>query len=308
MKKLTIAAILALSATTATVAYSQTDVQPEPKADTTPAPMMKKDGKGPHRMDGDRQNMKGDRKNMKGDKRGNKGPQGDRKGPRMGNMGGMQPMMKRGGFVMEKVSKISDSKNWKDDQLVVLEGNIVKQVGHNDYVFKGETGELTVEISRPAFGPMIVDPSKKVKVLAEVDTTWKDLEVEVVRVMPEKMPMPPKAMAQGQRPLAPMGLNGEEGKPPVPQKDVKGVQPPKPDADAKAPKPESKPEDKPAPKADVKPEQPAPALPEKAEAEAKKALPPVLDPQVLEEKPMKVAGEKAAEVKEKPDFEVQPNQ
>ncbi|MDU8923741.1 NirD/YgiW/YdeI family stress tolerance protein [Pasteurellaceae bacterium LIM206] len=102
-----------------------------------------------------------------------------------------------GGFVVSKDPvKVSGSDKWEDDAFVVLEGNIIKQVGKKDFVFKDDSGELTLEIDRKAWRGEVISPKDKVKIIANVDKSFGKLEVEALAVEnldKPKMPLLPKA-------------------------------------------------------------------------------------------------------------------
>ena len=91
---------------------------------------------------------------------------------------------KRGGFVNgeQTLSKAADATSWVDDQYVILQGNIVKQVGKDDYIFKDASGELQVEIDRKAWRGQDISPSDEVKLYGEVDKSWNKTEVDIDRV------------------------------------------------------------------------------------------------------------------------------
>lgn len=91
---------------------------------------------------------------------------------------------RQGGFVnsQQSVSKVADSNKWQDDEYIVLEGNIIRQVGKDDFIFKDNSGEIEVEIERRAWAGQTISPEDKVKLYAEVDKSWNKIEVEVNRV------------------------------------------------------------------------------------------------------------------------------
>ncbi|MDG6895986.1 YgiW/YdeI family stress tolerance OB fold protein [Volucribacter amazonae] len=91
---------------------------------------------------------------------------------------------RQGGFVntQQEISKVADSSKWKDDQYILLEGNIVRQVGKDDFMFKDNTGEIEVEIERRAWAGQTITPEDKVRLYAEVDKSWNKIEVEVNRI------------------------------------------------------------------------------------------------------------------------------
>ena len=91
---------------------------------------------------------------------------------------------KHGGFVNgnQTVSKVADANTWKDDQYIILQGNIIKQVGKDDFIFKDASGELQVEIDRKAWRGQDISPSDEVKLYGEVDKSWDKMEVDIERV------------------------------------------------------------------------------------------------------------------------------
>ncbi len=91
---------------------------------------------------------------------------------------------KRGGFVNtdQTVSKASEAGSWQDDQYIILQGNIVKQVGKDDFIFKDASGEIQVEVERKAWRGQDVSPSDEVKLYGEVDKSWNKTEVDIERV------------------------------------------------------------------------------------------------------------------------------
>ncbi|MCW9710577.1 NirD/YgiW/YdeI family stress tolerance protein [Avibacterium sp. 21-586] len=80
------------------------------------------------------------------------------------------------------VSQISEQATWKDDQRIVLQGNIIKQLSKDDFLFRDKSGEIEVEIEPHAWRGKTITPSDEVKILAEVDKSDKKLELEVQRV------------------------------------------------------------------------------------------------------------------------------
>ncbi|WP_040976541.1 YgiW/YdeI family stress tolerance OB fold protein [Necropsobacter massiliensis] len=75
--------------------------------------------------------------------------------------------------------KVADASTWKDDQFIVLQGNIVEQVGKQDFLFRDASGEIEVEIDRRAWHGQEITPSDAVKLFGEVDKSWKKTEIEI---------------------------------------------------------------------------------------------------------------------------------
>lgn len=91
---------------------------------------------------------------------------------------------KRGGFINsnQSVSKASEANSWLDDQYIILQGHIVKQVGKDDFIFKDSTGEIRVEIERKAWRGQDISLNDEVKLYGEVDKSWEKTEVDIDRV------------------------------------------------------------------------------------------------------------------------------
>lgn len=78
-------------------------------------------------------------------------------------------------------------KNPVDDEDVVLQGHILRQVGDEEYVFSDGTGEIVVEIDDDDFPrDQTIDDKVKVELTGEVDTSRKrppEIDVDKVRVL-----------------------------------------------------------------------------------------------------------------------------
>ena len=106
------------------------------------------------------------------------GPQQD------GAQGHPKGHFKQGGFVDQNqpISRAADANKWVDDQFVVLQGKIVKQLSKNDYLFQDESGEVRVEIDRRAWRGLDVSPNDEIKIYGEVDIERQGLEIDVDRI------------------------------------------------------------------------------------------------------------------------------
>lgn len=91
---------------------------------------------------------------------------------------------KRGGFINsnQSVSMASEANSWLDDQYIILQGRLVKQVGKDDFIFKDNTGEIRVEIGNKAWRGQDISPNDEVKLYGEVDKSWEKTEVDIDRV------------------------------------------------------------------------------------------------------------------------------
>lgn len=74
-----------------------------------------------------------------------------------------------------------------DDQDVLLQGYLVRQVAHDQYIFSDGTGEIVAEIKRKRFPIQPVDEKTRVELVGEVETKSRrppEIEVDFVRVLP----------------------------------------------------------------------------------------------------------------------------
>ena len=67
----------------------------------------------------------------------------------------------------------------KDDTHATLQGNIVRQVGHEKYLFKDATGEIVVEIDDEDWGGVTVGPQDTVELIGEIDKDINKIEFDV---------------------------------------------------------------------------------------------------------------------------------
>lgn len=83
------------------------------------------------------------------------------------------------------VASVAQVKTLRDDAWVVLEGNIIRQVGHELYEFKDATGTIYVDIDDKRWRGQSLSPTDKVRIEGEVDKDWNSVEIDVktVRVM-----------------------------------------------------------------------------------------------------------------------------
>ncbi|MBR5915800.1 MAG: YgiW/YdeI family stress tolerance OB fold protein [Spirochaetia bacterium] len=88
----------------------------------------------------------------------------------------------KGGFTggsKAEVTTVAQALKMKDDAKAVLRGNIVKQVGHEKYLFKDATGEIVIEIDDDDWGGVTVGPQDTVELIGEVDKDFNKVEFDV---------------------------------------------------------------------------------------------------------------------------------
>ncbi|MFJ7171630.1 YgiW/YdeI family stress tolerance OB fold protein [Citrobacter freundii] len=89
-----------------------------------------------------------------------------------------------GGFAgpSPAVSSVSQAKTRWDDAWVVLEGHIIRQVGHELYEFRDNSGTVYVEIDDKYWMGQIVSPTDKVRIEGEVDRDWDGMNIDVKNI------------------------------------------------------------------------------------------------------------------------------
>ena len=81
---------------------------------------------------------------------------------------------------------VASIKSMQDDEKIILEGYIVKEIRSEHYIFKDASGEIEVEIDNEDFKGVKVTPETKIRLVGEVDidrtSTTVDVDsVEVVK-------------------------------------------------------------------------------------------------------------------------------
>ncbi|PLR29251.1 TIGR00156 family protein [Chimaeribacter arupi] len=90
----------------------------------------------------------------------------------------------QGGFTGPAASPatVKAVQEMKDDAWVRLEGHIEQRTGDEHYLFRDNTGTLTVEIDDKRWAGQNVSPTDKVQLEGEVDKEWSNVQVDVKSV------------------------------------------------------------------------------------------------------------------------------
>ncbi|WP_428945340.1 YgiW/YdeI family stress tolerance OB fold protein [Pantoea sp. FN060301] len=80
------------------------------------------------------------------------------------------------------MTSVAQAKTLRDDAWVVLEGNIVRQVGHELYEFRDNSGTIHVDIDDKRWLGQSATPTDKVRIEGEVDKDWNSVEIDVKRI------------------------------------------------------------------------------------------------------------------------------
>lgn len=89
-----------------------------------------------------------------------------------------------GSSKLTKVAEILE--NPRDDADVTVQGQLLRKVGDEEYVFSDGTGEIVVEIDDDDFPNQPVDETTTVQLIGEVDTSRRrppEIDVEKVRIL-----------------------------------------------------------------------------------------------------------------------------
>lgn len=88
----------------------------------------------------------------------------------------------KGGKSNMKVVTVAEAKKMKDDADVILVGRITKQLGHEKYTFKDDSGSITVEIDDDDWRGVKVDTNDRVRIYGEVEREKLKTEIEVKKI------------------------------------------------------------------------------------------------------------------------------
>ncbi|PWC20058.1 TIGR00156 family protein [Brenneria roseae subsp. roseae] len=89
-----------------------------------------------------------------------------------------------GGFVASQgsVTTVAKAKEMKDDSWVTLRGTIEQRIGDEDYLFRDESGTMTVEIDDKYWNGQTITPQDKVELQGELDKGFNSAELDVKQV------------------------------------------------------------------------------------------------------------------------------
>ena len=94
-----------------------------------------------------------------------------------------QTEAQKGGFKgPQNVVTVKEAKEMKDDSWATVRGTIEKRLSDDDYLFRDETGTLSVEIDDKDWQGQSVSPKDKVELQGEIDKAFNDAQLEVKQV------------------------------------------------------------------------------------------------------------------------------
>lgn len=81
------------------------------------------------------------------------------------------------------ITTVTKAKQLYDDTHVRLQGNIVKSLGGEMYLFQDKTGSIPVEIDHDEWYGIQVGTDTKVEIYGEVAREWHGTKIDVDRIM-----------------------------------------------------------------------------------------------------------------------------
>lgn len=93
-----------------------------------------------------------------------------------------------GGFQAGNASVVTvkQAEEMKDDSWITVRGQLEKQVGEEDYLFRDETGTMKVEIDHKRWNGLTISPKDRVELTGELDKDFNSIELDVKQV--KKLP------------------------------------------------------------------------------------------------------------------------
>lgn len=88
---------------------------------------------------------------------------------------------------LRPVQNATEAKNAAEDSPVVLEGNIIRQIRDERYIFRDASGEIVVEIDDDIIGNRTVTPRHKVRLAGKVEKEKNGpvMDVDVLEILKE---------------------------------------------------------------------------------------------------------------------------
>ncbi|MDR0575987.1 MAG: NirD/YgiW/YdeI family stress tolerance protein [Candidatus Accumulibacter sp.] len=97
-----------------------------------------------------------------------------------------RPVCAQGGFVdgagkpaTGGIVTVEEAKKLRDDTPARLQGNIVRALGDEKYIFRDASGEIVVEIDDDVWRGVTVGPGDSVEIRGEVDKDFPGFPVEI---------------------------------------------------------------------------------------------------------------------------------
>ncbi|WP_033792941.1 YgiW/YdeI family stress tolerance OB fold protein [Pantoea septica] len=91
---------------------------------------------------------------------------------------------KQGGFQngQSSVVTVKQAEEMKDDSWITVRGQLEKQTGDEDYLFRDATGTMNVEIDHKRWNGLTITPKDRVELTGELDKDFNSIELDVKQV------------------------------------------------------------------------------------------------------------------------------
>ncbi|MDI9223153.1 YgiW/YdeI family stress tolerance OB fold protein [Pantoea sp. EA-12] len=89
-----------------------------------------------------------------------------------------------GGFQADNTSVVTvkQAEEMKDDSWITVRGNLDKQIGDEDYLFRDSSGTMKVEIDHKRWHGQTITPKDQVELTGELDKDFNSIELDVKQV------------------------------------------------------------------------------------------------------------------------------
>jgi uncharacterized protein (TIGR00156 family) len=90
----------------------------------------------------------------------------------------------QGGFNGPKpgLASVAQAKALRDDAWVILEGYIIRQIGHELYEFRDDSGIIYVDIDDERWFGQTASPNTRIRIEGEVDRDWNRVKIDVKNI------------------------------------------------------------------------------------------------------------------------------
>ena len=82
----------------------------------------------------------------------------------------------------QNIVTVAQAKGMADDQKVILQGYIIQHQHGEKYLFKDDTGTITLDIDNDEWNGQTISPQDKVEIHGEIDQDKSGLEIDVDRI------------------------------------------------------------------------------------------------------------------------------
>lgn len=77
------------------------------------------------------------------------------------------------------IKSVKTALTLSDDTNVTLEGNIVKQLNSEMYLFQDQTGQIEIEIDKEDFNNLTITPEDNIQIVGEIESEWNSVTIDV---------------------------------------------------------------------------------------------------------------------------------